>query len=115
MKRILSLLQVPTELLAWHLYFTSLLVSVALIHTNESVLIEIILQFSYDVKVSTAGLKASTVQFKFANIPAETTGTVDMFALKEAFSGAPVPKKKNPQSHLLRFFAKFTNKICTRN
>ena len=37
---------------------------------------------------------ASTVLVRLTNIPAHTTGTVDKFVLKEAFSGANVRKKK---------------------
>ena len=87
-KEILSLLLVPAELFAWHLYVTSPAVSSVIIHTPESVLFEITLPFLYNVKVSTAGLLASTEQMKLTTMPAQTTGTVDKFVLKEAFSGA---------------------------
>ena len=98
-KEILSLLLVPKELFAWHLYVTLPPVSSVLIHTPRSVLFAITLPFSYKVNVSTAGLLASTAQINFTTMPAQTTGTVDKFVLKEAFSGAT--GKKGAQSHHL--------------
>ena len=89
-----SLLPVPIELFAWHLYVTTPPVSSFLIQTPVSVLSEIMLPFSYNEKVSTVGLLASTVQVKFTTVPAQTTGTVDKFVLKEAFSGATVQNYK---------------------
>lgn len=91
-KEIFSLLPVPIELFASHLYVTSPPVPSVVIQTPVSVLSEIILPFSYNAKVSTLGL-ASTVQVNFTTMPAQTTGTVDTFVLKEAFSGATVKKK----------------------
>ena len=92
MKEILSLLLVPAELFARHLYVTSPPVSSVLIHTPESILFEITLPFSYNVKVSTTGLLASTEQMKLTTMPAQTTETVDKFVLKEAFSVATAKK-----------------------
>ena len=111
-KEILSLLMVPAELFAWHLYVTLPPVSSVLIHTPRSVLLEIILPFSYNVKVSTTGLLASTVQIKLTTTPAQIVGTVDKFVLKEAFSGAT--EKKEPKVTTFdKYFSKYKENFHT--
>lgn len=99
-KRVLLLLLVPTETFARH-FVSHLATSIIMSLSPRSILFEITLPFSYMLKVSTAGLLASTVHVKFTTIPTQTRGTVDKFVFKEAFSGATVQKKKNTKSYPL--------------
>ena len=59
-----------------------------LIQTPQSFLYETTLPFSNNVKVSTAGLEASTAQVKVANVPAQTLWLTDRFVFKVTLSGA---------------------------
>ena len=78
----------PTELLAIHLYAALPPVLSVLIQTPESLLFETTLPFSNNLRVSTAGLEASTTQVKFATMPAQTFWLLDKFVIKVTLSGA---------------------------
>ena len=78
----------PIELFAVHLFVASPLLVSVLIQTPESLLFETTLPFPNNVKVSTAGLEASTTQVKFATMPEQTLWLFVRFVIKVTFSGA---------------------------
>ena len=78
----------PQNCLPYIMYAALPPVLSVLIQTPESLLFETTLPFSNNVRVSTAGLEASTTQVKFATMPTQTLCFLDKLVVKVTPSGA---------------------------
>ena len=100
MRVVVLLILAPSELFALHLYDTWPPVFKVLIHTPGLSMFGTSLPFSYNMKVSTAGLAASTVHVKLTTTSAQTW-LIDKFFLNATFSGGTVQMKKDIYSSVL--------------